>query len=131
MSLKFEKFKFEKMLRERGGKFSFKRKEASEFTGEEKTTYIKDADGNEVEFIIDGVYHEQNGYVIVTTGDTSQTRSKKQPMIMCLIDDSSKLLKKDDEVMMSGKMYKINAFTDISNFGIFFNISLEMIDDGL
>lgn len=130
MSLKFEQMKFKKLLREQGKDYFFKRKVENYF-GEGKAEYQKDADGKEIEFKLSGVYHEETGYVRVTTGDTSQTRSKKKPMILCLINSESNALKKDDEVIMSNKLYKINALTDTANWGIFYDISLELIDNGL
>lgn len=130
MSVKFEQFKFNKLLRERGGKYAFKRRKPNEFGEGDSTEYLKDVDGNDIVYIIDGVYHEQNGYITVTTGETAQTRSKKKPMILCLINDETKALKKDDELSVSNTVYKITGFVDISNWGIYYDISMEVVDNG-
>nr|UVY52224.1 MAG: hypothetical protein [Bacteriophage sp.] len=83
-----------------------------------------------------GLYHEQNGYMQMSTTDTTQIISKKIPMIMCLYDDIKELNLKIDDVIMIGEQdksidfteHRITGITNIQNWGIIADISLEPVE---
>ena len=83
-----------------------------------------------------GLYHEQNGYIQKSMMDTTQVISKKIPMIMCLYDDVNNLnLKVDDFIQIDeccGNIdfseYRITGITNIQNWGIIADISLEPVE---
>lgn len=81
---------------------------------------------------LQGLYHEQSSHVKVTTGDTTQIRSKKIPMILCLYDDFVMLdLKMGDKVKINGKTYKVTGVVNIQEWNIIADVSLEVIDVGV
>jgi hypothetical protein len=83
-----------------------------------------------------GLYHEQNGYIQKSMTDTTQVISKKIPMIMCLYEDINNLNLKVDDVIMIGEQnknidfteYRITGVTNIQNWGIIADISLEPVE---
>lgn len=75
------------------------------------------------------LYHEQNGYVQIVTGDTTQTRSKKTPMLLCLYDDCQELgLKFGDYCLVENVKYELTEVVNIQNWNIIADISLEIVD---
>lgn len=84
-----------------------------------------------------GLYHEQNGYIQKSMMDTTQIISKKIPMIMCLYEDINKLNLKVDDFIQIGDSdksidfseYRITGITNIQNWGIVADISLEPIEN--
>ena len=83
-----------------------------------------------------GLYHEQNGYMQMSTTDTTQIISKKIPMIMCLYEDIKELNLKVDDFIQIGECcgnidfseYRIVGVTNIQNWGIIADISLEPVE---
>ena len=83
-----------------------------------------------------GLYHEQNGYIQKSMMDTTQVISKKIPMIMCLYEDINNLNLKVDDVIMIGEQnknidfteHRITGITNIQNWGIIADISLEPVE---
>ena len=53
-----------------------------------------------------GLYHEQNGSISIVTGDTTQTRTKKIPMILCLYEDAN-FIKIQDIVKINSKTFRV------------------------
>lgn len=84
-----------------------------------------------------GLYHEQNGYIQKSMMDTTQVISKKIPMIMCLYEDVNNLNLKVDDFIQIGECcgnidfseYRIVGITNIQNWGIVADISLEPIEN--
>lgn len=120
----FEAYKVKREIKRNGTEYTFIRNKANEF-GEP-------ASGTTTLGSIKGLYHEQNSNVAVTTGDTTQTRTKKIPMVLCLWDDVSPVvLKVGDVTMINGKVFKVTGVTNIQEWGIIADISLEIVDDGV
>ena len=94
---KFEAYKVERELKRSGEEYEIKRKEKNEF-GEPS---------GELNVIgkIKGIYHEQNSTISITTNDTTQIRSKKVPMILCLYKDTN------DVGLQVGDVVNINSKT--------------------
>lgn len=124
MTTKFEAAKLKKELKTSGINYEFKRLKVNDF-GEP----IGDS---EVVTTIKGLYHEQNSNVQITTGETTQIRTKKIPMILCLYDDAALVaLKVGDVVKINSKTFKVTGVVNIQEWSIIADISLEVVDDGV
>lgn len=119
----FEKAKVKVALNRNGEVFTFRRMKENEF-GEKS----KEFDEN-VNITLKGIYHEQAGYVQKVVSDETITRSKKQPMILCLLEDTKELKSKDILVIRDIE-YELVKITDVQNLGVIADISLEVVDNG-
>lgn len=121
---RFEAYKVKREIKKSGTEYIFIRHEPNEF-GEPTSDTITLGS-------IKGLYHEQNSNVAVTTGDTTQVRTKKIPMVLCLWDDvSSMVLKVGDVTKIGGKAFKVTGVVNIQEWGIIADISLEIVDNGV
>lgn len=120
---KFEAYKINREIKKSGIVYEFKRSKVNEFN--------EPTDEFEVIGELKGIYHEQNSSVQIIMGDTTQTRTKKIPMILCLYDDvANLLLKVDDIIKINGKVLKVTGITNIQEWNIIADISLEVVDNG-
>ena len=100
MTTKFEAAKLKRELKMSGINYEFKRLKVNDF-GEPIPGV------NEVVATIKGLYHEQNSNIQITTGDTTQVRTKKIPMVLCLYDDAAlAALRVGDVVKINNKTFK-------------------------
>lgn len=122
INTKFEAYKLRRELKRIGKEYEFKRAKLNDFKEPTK----------EDEFAgkLLGLYHEQNSNVSITTGDTTQTRTKKVPMILCLYEDAT-FLKIGDKVEINSKTFKVTGIVNIQEWNIIADISLEVVDDGI
>lgn len=119
---KFEAYKIERELKRSGIDYEFKRFSLNEF-GEPDNDSVTVG-------IIKGLYHEQNSNIQITTGDTTQVRTKKIPMILCLYDDAASLaLQVGDLLEINKKQFKVTGVTNIQEWNIISDISLEVVDN--
>lgn len=124
INTKFETYKLRRELKRSGIDYKFLRAAPNKF-GEPSDEY-------EEVGVIRGLYHEQNGHIQVTTGDTTQVRTKKIPTILCLYDDTTPLkLQTGDVAMINGKTYSVTGIVDVQNWNVFADISLEVFDNGI
>lgn len=124
INTKFEAYKIKRELKRSGIDYEFKRAEKDEF-GEP-------TDELNVVGKLRGLYHEQNGSIQITTGDTTQTRTKKVPMILCLYEDAASLvLQIGDIVKINNKTLKVTGVTNIQEWNLISDISLEVVDNGI
>lgn len=124
INTRFEAYKIKRELKRSGIDYEFKRKEKNDF-GEP----IGDP---EVFGSIKGIYHEQNSNIQVTTGDTTQVRTKKIPMILCLYEDTARLaLVVGDTVTINAKTFKVTGVVNIQEWNLISDISLEVVDSGV
>lgn len=147
--LEFELHKVEKEIKRHGNEYVFYRGDKNEFgekIGEEKRVCV-----------VKGIYHEERGYVSLKTQEGANIKSKSEPQILCAInrgDDGSddsflvpyeslegdsegigdkvygvneKTLKQGDIVYIGVNVYKVVNITDVQNYGIIANISLELV----
>lgn len=122
----FEAYKLKRELKRSGIDYEFKRKEKNQF-GEPDDSKRPSVVGSLV-----GVYHEQNSNVEITTGDTTQVRTKKIPMILCLYEDAASLaLSVGDMVAINGKTFKLTGIVNVQEWNIIADISLEATDVGI
>lgn len=120
----FEVYKVKRELKRSGIEYELKRP---------KKNALKEPTGGLVsvgKFL--GLYHEQNSYVKITTGDAAQTRSKKVPMILCLYEDIASFdIKVEDIVIINKKTFKVTGIINIQEWNLIADISLEVVDIGI
>ena len=120
----FEAYKIKRELKKSGIKYKFKRLKGNQF-GEPSN------DEEDIGFV-NGLYHEQNSNIEITTGDTTQVRTKKIPMVLCLYEDVALLaLKIGDIVHFNNKTFKVTGVVNIQEWNIVADISLEVVDNGI
>lgn len=124
MTTKFEAAKLKKELKTSGIDYEFKRLKVNDF-GEP-------TDESEVVATIKGLYHEQNSNIQITTGETTQIRTKKIPMVLCLYEDAAlAALKVGDVVTINSETFKVTGVVNIQEWSIIADISLEVVDSGV
>lgn len=124
MTTKFEAAKLKKELKTSGINYEFKRLKVNDF-GEP-------TEESEVVATIKGLYHEQNSNIQITTGETTQIRTKKIPMVLCLYEDAAlAALKVGDIVTINSKTFKVTGVVNIQEWSIIADISLEVVDNGV
>lgn len=132
INTKFEAYKLKRELKRSGKTYKIERYGVNEY-GEP----IKDSiSSTSCVGKFRGLYHEQNGYIQKSTMDTTQVISKKIPMIMCLYEDIDNLNLKVDDFIQIGECcgnidfseYRITGITNIQNWGIIADISLEPVE---
>lgn len=122
INTQFEAYKIKRELKRNGSEFVFKRKFDNKF-GEPSSEERKIG-------LLKGLYHEQNSNIQITTGDTTQVRTKKIPMILCLYDDVTSLaLQVGDFLEINGRQFKVTGITNIQEWNIISDISLEVVDN--
>lgn len=77
------------------------------------------------EVTVNGIFHTVNSYIKNTDSEGARLISKPQPRILMLVEDGSKI-GKDDVVVINGNKYKVTGKEDVSNFGVVFDVSLEL-----
>lgn len=123
LNTQFEVYKLKRELKRSGIKYTFNRKSEND-VGEPI------GKSEEVGQLV-GLYHEQSGYVSVQANETTRYRQKKTPMILCLYEDAMTLgLKVGDEITINSKTLKVTAVTNIQEWNIISDISLEAVDNG-
>ena len=124
INTRFEAYKIKRELKRSGIDYEFKRSGVNDF-GEPVGEPI-------VVGTIRGLYHEQNGSIQITTGDTTQVRTKKIPMILCLYEDTARLaLQVGDTVTINAKTFKVTGVVNIQEWNLISDISLEVVDSGI
>lgn len=123
INTKFEAYKIKREIKKSGKKFDIKRREANNF-GEPIGS---------IKFVgsFTGLYHEQNSNISITTGETTQTRNKKIPSILCLFDNLKYFnAKVGDYIEYNSKIFIITGMVNVQEWNIISDISLEVVDDG-
>lgn len=118
----FEGYKLKRELKRSGILYKFKRSKVNDFGEPIQSESIIGE--------ILGIYHEQNSRIQVTTGETTQVRTKKIPMILCLYEDTTSLgLTIGDIVEINQKTFKVTGVENIQEWCIVSDISLEVVDN--
>lgn len=95
-----------------------------DFSRFKKNSYGEETDEVELSFNINGIFHGGMLNIELYERDGARTITKMKPMILCLYEDGIKL-QIDDEVIVSGNIYKVVAKNNIKNLNIAFDVSLE------
>ena len=128
MNTNFEAFKLKRQLARSGKEYEFSRSDKNKF-GEPEATGEKIGS-------LKGVYHEINYPVKLYPHDTAQVRRSpgrplKQPAILCLWESTVECgLQFGDYTIINGKRFKVVAVTNVQEWNIIADISLEVVDDG-
>lgn len=120
---KFEAYKVKREIKRSGSQYNVYRQAKNEF-GEP----ISD-----IQYVgaFSAIYHEENSNVQITTGDTTQVRTKKIPMLLCLYEEFINIgFELGDCVVINGKVFKITGVVNIQEWNIIGDVSLEVFDDG-
>lgn len=128
LNTKFEAYKLRRELKRSGVSFEFKRPKLNDF---KEPTDDLESIGQVV-----GLYHEQNFHVSITTGNsqsnTTQARTKKMPMILCMYEDVEPLkLQVGDQVKIGSHTCRVVDIANMQEWGIIADISLEVINVGI
>ena len=132
MNLAFEKNKLQRNLDQSGMDYDFYRRSMNAF-GEPDRDTAAEKIGN-----LRGLYHEVNNFIRLRMTDTTQVRQSagqgqdaKQPRILCLWEKVVESgLKFGDFTIINGKRFKVVAVTNVQEWNIIADISLEVVDDG-
>lgn len=122
LNTKFEAYKIRRELKRSGVPFTFYRSGVNEF-GE------RDDTKTEVATLI-GLYHEQSAKIEEHIGDSSVTRTKKVPTILCAYSDAS-ILQRGDTMDYNAKHYKVVGVSNIQEWNIVADVTLEVFEDGI
>lgn len=130
INTQFEAYKLRREIRRSGTDFTFRRHAGVNDFGEPTCELVEVA-------TIRGIYHETNAYVTQTVGDAATTRTKKQPMILCLMDDfRDSGVVEGDVVEMPlraseslSKAFSFIACVDVQEWGIVADLSLRGVED--
>ena len=124
INTKFEVYKIQRELNRSGIVVDFLRQETNKFKepiGEPK----------KIGSIL-CIYHEQNGCIKISTGDTTQVRTKKVPMLLCLYSNVSQVnVQVGDQVKLNGKTFNVTGVVNIQEWNLVADISLEVVDVGV
>lgn len=124
MNLKFEKNKLVRGLKRSGQEYKVLRETKNEFlepTGEVEEVCSLKAIYHE--------YHEKSEYIKIQAEEAAVYRSKKRPMLLCLFEDTEPLTI-GDYILINGKRHNIIAVSNILEWNIAADISLEVVDNG-
>lgn len=128
---KLQEHKVKHALAKYGVEYEFARTAKNKF-GEP----ILDDEGNvvfEPVAPIKGIFHETGTSFIMVIGDAASVHTKPTPAILTLFEGSG-LLQTNDVVTVppeSGRVYKVVSINDIGNLGLFADISLEVLLNGI
>lgn len=124
MNTKFEAYKIKRELKRSGIDYEVKRNT--------KNIFGEPTDKLNTIGKLKGLYHEQNSSIQISTGETTQTRTKKVPMILCSHEDTASLvLQVGDIIKINAKTFKVTGVTNIQEWNIVSDVSLEVIDNGV
>lgn len=118
---KFEQAKLKRLLSMHGKLYTFVRPALNEF--EEPTATP------EKQFVICGVYHENEMHIRVEAMNETRYRTEKQPLIMCEYE-RAKVLMVGDRLVINDVNYRVTNVRDVGNIGVYGDVSLEVVDDG-
>lgn len=123
VNTKFEAYKIKREIKRSGRQFTFVRTKRNDYKEPDKKL------GFDVLGALGGLYHEQSSMVSVQTNETTQSRTKKIPAILCLWEDVQNLqLQFEDVVKINDKVFKITAVENVAEWSIIADISLEVLD---
>lgn len=118
---KFLKEKIDRQIKYNGSTFTFNRYGVDEY--EQRSDEITET------FTFDGLFHETVNHVSLAESDGARVFNVPNSYILCLYEDGEPI-KIDDQVEIDKKVYRVTGKTDVNNFQIAYDISLEMVKDG-
>lgn len=80
---------------------------------------------------VNGVYHEVSySHLSENVSDAGKYVKEIEPMVLCLSDENSDLIKIDDFTYINEKKMVVSKVKDINNSGFAYDISLRYEDNG-
>ena len=130
INTRFEAYKISREIKRSGMEFKFMRSQLDEY-GEPSGEPAEVAS-------LTGLYHESSSFVTESASDYATTRSKKQPMLLCLADEvNDSDIKFGDMITIpsrgpqrTSKTLKYVGCVDIQNWGLIVDMSFEEVDEG-
>ena len=114
---KFEKSKISRLIKAQGLSYTFNRDELNEF---------KEPTGAVSAMTVHGVFHQQAQHITVISADAASVQQKQSPFVLALYDEARNI-HQGDYVFINGVRYNVNGLTDIGNWNIAIDISLEAV----
>ena len=131
MNLAFEKNKLQRNLDRSGKDYDFYRTPKNAFGEPDRETAAEKIGS------LRGLYHEVSNYVHLRMTDTTQVRRNigsagtKDTRILCLMEKVVESgLQFGDYTIINGKQFRVTAVTNVQEWNIIADISLEVVDDG-
>ena len=117
----FLKNKINRQIKQNGSTYNF-----NHFGVDE---YGQRSDEVQETFIVKGIFHETVNHVSITEADGARVVDVPKTYILCLFEDGEPI-NIDDRVEINEKVYRVTGKTNVGNYNIAFDISLELIVDG-
>lgn len=114
---KFERNKVAQLIRTHGERYLFRRDELNKFKEPVDDIVIAE---------IMGIFHQTMEHILVTGSDASSIQDKTSPFILALYDDA-KDIKQGDKVTINGQPYLVNGATNVGQWNIALDISVEAV----
>lgn len=118
---KFLKNKVDHQIKYNGDEYTFKRFGVDEYN--QQSEEVTDT------FTFKGIFHETVKHVSLAESDGARIFNVPASYILCLYEDGEPI-KIDDQVEINEKVYRVTGKTDVNNFKVAFDISLELVKDG-
>lgn len=115
----FEIAKLKRQLKMQGKSYDFSRVPLNEFGN-------PDLAATPTVISVDGIFHQSQGYVTITSTADSRILKKQTPMMLGLWTEMS-VLKMGDKVTVSGIVYKLVEVINLSNMNFAADVSLEEV----
>lgn len=128
INTKFEAYKLQRELKRSGKEYTFKRPGLNKFK--------EPTNEQTIVGVLRGIYHESSknprGNVEIKTVETTQHRTQRTPMILCLYEEVAALkLKVGDEVVINSRTMKVTGIVNVQEWNIIGDVSLEVVDVGV
>lgn len=118
---KFLKNKVDHQIKYNGDEYTFRRFGVDEYG--QQSEEVTDT------FTFKGIFHETVKYVSLAESDGARIFNVPASYILCLYEDGEPI-KIDDQIEINEKVYRVTGKTDVNNFKVAFDISLELVKDG-
>lgn len=123
--------KVEQAIKRSGMEYQFKRAKTNKFN--EPVLDKTGASVMEPVKSIKGLFHETGTHFILIASDAAKVQTKPTPAVLAMYKDAEGL-QTEDKVEIpqnSGRQYKITSISDIGNLGLFADICLEVVLNGV
>lgn len=91
--------------------------------------YDQITDEIEATFEVNGLFHEIVKYVSISESDKARVIGVPKSYILCLFDEGDPI-KIDDVVNINENKYRVTGKTNVGNYNVAYDISLELIVNG-
>lgn len=120
----FEVYKIKREIKRSGTQFEILKPSENEYGEKDENVLVS-------LYVSKGLYHEINSHISLTTGETTQYRSVKQPAIMVPFEEVSQLnLQTGYIVKINNKNFRLVKVANIHEWNLIADISLEAEDVG-